>query len=199
MKKRIVTSFLTVCLVMFFSSLAMAQNRVPTEKKEQTKLGKYLTAKEAYAMWQKNSRVVKFLDCRTAEEYVFVGHPPMAYNIPFQLWTGNWDEKKEGYVFQENPDFVAEIREKFKIDDIILVICSSGGRSAKAVDKLTEAGFNNVYNIVTGFAGDKVSPPKNEVCSWEILKHCWKDSHAPWSYQLDPKLVYIPLVSRSRQ
>jgi rhodanese-related sulfurtransferase len=192
MTKRIFGVFGAIYLVMFFSSLAMAQNRVPTEKKFQTKLGKYATAAEAYARWQTNPHGVKILDCRTAEEYVFVGHPPMAYNIPSQLWTGKWDEQKNTYVLKDNPDFLVKIREKFNPGDTILVICSSGGRSAKAVDKLAEAGFHKVYNIVNGFEDDKVTRPNNDDNSWEIMKNCWKGSGAPWSYQLDPKLVYIP-------
>ena len=52
----------------------------------QTSLGLYVTAKEAYDMWQADPGL-KILDVRTPEEYVFVGHAPMATNIPFALQT----------------------------------------------------------------------------------------------------------------
>ena len=34
-------------------------------------------------MWKANPDKIKITDCRTTEEYVFVGHAPMAYNIIF--------------------------------------------------------------------------------------------------------------------
>jgi rhodanese-related sulfurtransferase len=191
MTKRIIVVFGAIFLVMSFNSRAIAQKNVPTEKKLQTKLGKYVTVAEAYEMWQKNPNMVKILDCRTPEEYVFVGHPPMAYNIPFQLWTGNWDERNKAYVLKDNPYFLVKIMEEFKRRDTILVICSSGGRSAKAVDKLAEAGFNNAYIIIKAFDCDRVKGAKSDDNTWEIMKNCWKSNGAPWSYELDPKLVYI--------
>jgi rhodanese-related sulfurtransferase len=191
MKIAILAVFGAIYLVMSCSSLANAQDNVPLQKKFQTKLGKYLTPTEAYEMWRTNPGTVKILDCRTPEEYVFVGHPPMADNIPFQLWTGKWDGNKKAYLLKDNPDFLAKIREKFKPENTILVICSSGGRSAKAVDKLAEAGFKNVYNIINGCDGDSGTGAKSGDNSWEIMKNCWKDNGAPWSYELDPKLVYF--------
>jgi rhodanese-related sulfurtransferase len=116
----------------------------------------------------------------------------MADNIPFQLWTGKWDGSKKAYILEDNPGFLARIREKFKPHDTILVICSSGGRSAKAVDKLAEAGFKNVYNIINSCDGDSGTGSKSDDNSWEIMKNCWKDRGAPWSYDLDPKRVYLP-------
>lgn len=183
---------MVILLALSFISLTLAQSQVAIPKKFQTKLGKYATAMEAYEMWRENPGTVKILDCRTAEEYVFVGHPPMADNIPLQLWTGKWDGNKKAYILEDNPEFMARIREKFKPEDAILVICSSGGRSAKAVDRLAEAGFKNVYNIINGCEGESSTGSKNGKNTWEIMKNCWKESGAPWSYQLDPGLVYIP-------
>lgn len=192
MRKLILAILGASFLVSACASLACAQNQVPLQKKLQTKLGKYATVAEPYEMWRKNPDTVKILDCRTAEEYVFVGHPPMADNIPFQLWSGKWDGTKKAYILEDNPDFMAKIREKFKPEDTILVLCSSGGRSAKAVDKLAEAGFKNVYNLINSCNGESGSGSKNGDNSWEIMKNCWKDSGAPWSYELDQKRVYIP-------
>ena len=47
-----------------------------------TSLGLYVTPQEAYAMWQADPEGVHFLDVRTFEEYIFVGHIEMARNIP---------------------------------------------------------------------------------------------------------------------
>ena len=116
------------------------QPKVPP--KVQTKLGKYVSPTQAYAMWRQDPDRIKILDCRTPEEYVFVGHPPMAYNIPFQLWTGKWDGERKTFILADNPNFLDRAREKFQPQDTILILCSSGGRSAKAAD-----GFKNVGNV----------------------------------------------------
>ena len=50
----------------------------PVAEARQTKLGLYVTAKEAYDMWQADPEGVKILDVRTPEEWVFTGHAPMA-------------------------------------------------------------------------------------------------------------------------
>jgi len=47
---------------------------------QETALG--LTAREAYAKWTAASGTPLILDVRTPEEFLFVGHAPMAWNIP---------------------------------------------------------------------------------------------------------------------
>jgi rhodanese-related sulfurtransferase len=66
-----------------------------------------------------------------------------------------------------------------------------GGRSAKCINRLAKAGFKTVYNIVDGFEGDKVSD-KNDPNYGKRTKNGWKNSGAPWTYDLDPKLMYLP-------
>ena len=189
-------------IILFFLSLAAspgAQERAPEKRltelsvprEKQTILGLYATAKEAYAMWQKNPEEIKMLDCRTPEEYVTSGHPPMAHNVPVRFFTYQFDFTKNTYVMKENLDFVPEVRKRFKPTDTLLVICRSGGRSAVSVNKLAEAGFRKAYNVVDGFEGDPVKDPESHF-EGKYLKNGWKNSGAPWTYQLDPRLVYSP-------
>ena len=63
-----------------------------------------------------------------------------------------------------------KIKEVFQPADVILVTCRSGGRSAKAVNQLAEAGFKNVYNITDGFEGDKVEDTKQRVFGSAYVK-----------------------------
>jgi hypothetical protein len=58
---------------------------IPKEK--QTTLGLYITAREAYDLWQQDPHTVNILDCRTPEEYAFVGHAPIAHNVPSKFMT----------------------------------------------------------------------------------------------------------------
>jgi rhodanese-related sulfurtransferase len=155
-----------------------------------TSLGLYVTAKEAYEMWQADPERIKVLDVRTFEEYVLIGHAEMAANVPLAFPTYNWDANKGNYSVVGNKDFIAHVTERFKPDDTILVMCRSGGRSAMAVNALAKAGFTKVHNIIDGFEGDKVEDPES-IHYGKRMRNGWKNS-APWTYQLDPKLVWLP-------
>jgi rhodanese-related sulfurtransferase len=191
MRKR--TIVLVVSLLFFVGSLAIAtaDTAPPKDAKKHTEAGKYVTALEAYEMWKANPDKIKVLDCRITQEYVFVGHAAMAYNIPSKLWTGKWDGEKKDYELQDNPDFELAAKSKFSQTDTILVMCRSGHRSAASVNRLTKAGFTNVYNIVDGFEGDKIKDEESYL-DGKRMKNGWKNSGAPWTYDLDPKLIYSP-------
>ena len=52
-------------------------------------------------------------------------------------------------------------------DNIVIVMCKSGMRSAKAAQLLSEKGFKT-YNVINGF-----------VCSEDVEPSCWKTSGLP--------------------
>ena len=155
-----------------------------------TSLGLYVTALEAYEVWQADPERTKVLDVRTFEEYVLIGHAEMAANVPLAFPTDNWDAGKGNYSIVVNTDFITQVKERFNLDDTILVMCRSGGRSAMAVNALAKAGFKNVHNIIYGFEGDKVEDPES-IYHGQRMRNGWKNS-APWTYKLDPKLVWLP-------
>lgn len=163
----------------------------PKDPKKHTSLGLYVTAKEAYEMWQKDKDKVKILDVRTPEEYAVVGHPAMAVNIPVQFIVYRWNPEKKDYVWKDNPRFVQEVKKAFKPTDTLLVMCRSGHRAAVAVEKLAKAGFKTVYNVHDGFEGDKVTD-KNDPDFGKRTKNGWKNSGLPWTYDLNPDLIYLP-------
>ena len=165
------------------------EKKLEIPKKKQTTLGLYVTAKQAYAMWQKDKNI-KILDCRTPEEYVFLGHAPMAYNIPGKFMKYKWNAKKKFYVMKDNRRFVKQAKKVFKPTDTIMVMCRSGARSAMCVNKLAKAGFTKVYNIYDGFEGDKVKD-KNSPQYGKRAKNGWRNSGAPWTYDLDTSLIYL--------
>jgi len=164
---------------------------VELPKAKQTTLGLYVTAKEAYEKWMGNPEKVKILDVRTPEEYMFIGHAAIAWNIPLLFQTYIWDEEKGHFSMKPNTDFMSHIKDVFQPDDIILVTCRSGGRSAMAVNQLAAAGFTNVYNITDGFEGDKVKDP-NSVFNGFRMVNGWKNSGAPWTDKVDPKQMRLP-------
>ncbi len=160
-------------------------------KGKQTVLGLYVTAKEAYEKWKAEPEKVKILDVRTPEEYLFVGHPTMAWKIPVAAQTYEWDAGKGHFPMRLLPEFVSRVKEFAKPDDTILVMCRSGGRSAMAVNLLAKAGFEQVYQIMDGMEGDAVEDPAS-VFLGQRLKNGWKNSGCPWTYKLTPDRMVLP-------
>jgi rhodanese-related sulfurtransferase len=115
----------------------------------------------------------------------------MAWNIPIFFQTYAWDAEKGHFSMKPNPEFTEQIKATFKPDDIILITCRSGGRSAMAVNQLASLGYKNVFNITDGFEGDKVHDAES-VFNQKRMVNGWKNSGAPWTYNLDPKLILTP-------
>ena len=161
----------------------------PLPERKQTTLGLYVTAKEAYEKWKSAPDEVKVVDVRTPEEYAFIGHPEAAWNVPLAFVTYQRKDGKTEYGPKMNPDFVAEIKSIAGPDDILLIMCRSGDRSAKAVNQLAAAGFKNAYTITDGFEGDKVKDPES-VFNGKRMKNGWKNS-APWIYDIDPEKIIL--------
>lgn len=159
-------------------------------KGKQTTLGLYVTSQEAYEMWKADPEKVKILDVRTLDEYIYIGHAAMAWNIVAFFQTSEWDADKHHFSMKPNPNFMDQIKGVFNPDDIILVTCRSGSRSAMATNQMAAAGFKNVYNITDGFEGDKVSD-EGSVYHGKRMVNGWKNSGALWTYALDSDLIKI--------
>lgn len=87
------------------------------------------------------------VDVRTAPEWMFVGQPKIARlaNVSWQVFP----------TMAVNPDFEGEVRRAGITEEHeIYLLCRSGVRSAAAARALTQAGFENCYNIAGGFEGD---------------------------------------------
>ena len=170
-------------------SQTTATQGLPAEK--QTTLGLYLSATEAHEKWKATPDKVTILDVRTPEEFLFIGHAEMAWNVPVFAQTYQWDAKKRRFPMQPLPDFVSRVQKIARLDDTLLVMCRSGGRSAMAVNVLAKAGFKNVYNITDGMEGDVVKSP-DSVFRGQRLVNGWKNSGLPWTYQVDPDRMVLP-------
>jgi len=183
--------FFGLCFLLTFTTLSCAaEKQAPTDlpKAKQTSLGLYLTAARAYEKWLAAPESITVFDVRTLEEYIYVGHAPMAWNIPLAFQSHEWDEDNKRFAYQMNPDFISLAKEVAGPEDTILVMCRSGGRSAMAVNALAEAGFKNVYNIIDGMEGDAVKDTQS-VYQGQRLRNGWKNSGLPWSYSIDPLKV----------
>ncbi len=157
-------------------------------RKKQTILNLYLTANKAYDIWKKNPGKITMIDTRTQGEYIFVGHPAMAYNIPVEFLQS---KKLFGYEMRRNKNFVSDVQEKLKKNDIIFVICRSGNRSVTAVNLLARAGFKKAYSVIDGVEGDKLRYPAS-IDNGKRVVNGWKNFKLPWTYHLNSKLIYHP-------
>ena len=169
--------------------MAELQANLPEGKK--TILGLYVTAKEACEQWKAAPEKVKIIDVRTPEEYLFVGHPTMAWKIPVAIQVYEWDAEKKQFPMNLLPDFVDRVKQVAKPNDTLLVMCRSGGRSAIAVNMLAKAGFKHVHNIHDGMEGDAVEDPAS-VFVGQRLKNGWKNAGCPWTYKLTPDRMLLP-------
>lgn len=147
-------------------------------KKKQTRLGLYVTAKEAAGLLHSNKEFA-LIDVRTPEETMFVGYPQnAAANVPFMFIdpSHGFNAKAGSYKLVLNPKFVDGVRAflKRKNAPTLLLMCRSGSRSAAAVNALAEAGFTDVYSVVDGFEGVTDKTGKGALSGW-------KNSGAPWT------------------
>jgi rhodanese-related sulfurtransferase len=160
-----------------------------------TTLGLYVSPQDAYAMWKADPDRVHILDVRTFEEYIFVGHFEMAKNVPlvFPRYDPNGPSmpgRPPGCSGELNPDFVAQVKAAIDPTDTVLVMCGTGARAAMAVNLLAQAGFEQAYNVVTGFEGDRVDDP-GSVFHGKHMRNGWKNSALPWGYEFHPDLMWI--------
>lgn len=101
-----------------------------------------LSPQDAWRLFSRGEAVL--VDVRSAEERKFVGHVPESKHV---AWA-------TGISLSRNPRFVRELEAKGGKDEVILLLCRSGKRSALAAEAATKAGFKHVFNVNEGFEGD---------------------------------------------
>ncbi len=111
-----------------------------------------LHPREAWQLLQDDPRAV-MVDVRSHMEFLFIGHPVGAINIP-------WIDEPDWTI---NPQFAVEVR-KLILGGLdhreggrnvpVILICRSGKRSLEAGEELLRQGFHQVYNVADGFEGE---------------------------------------------
>jgi rhodanese-related sulfurtransferase len=145
--------------------------------------GLYLSPKEAYDAARRSG--VVFVDVRYSEEVKKDGSPNgLDGHVP---WVRMAPLKLGGYTVyqpQINPNFVNDLKSlvanrggRLGRTPVIL-ISTSGERSARAADFLHKAGFGEVYTVVYGFTGGE--HPEDRAQSWQgvNLPHRGKTARA---------------------
>ena len=136
---------------------------------------------EAHVRMGDGSGVV-YIDVRSVPEFE-AGHPEGAINIPlFHLDLVTQQ-------LEPNPDFLAVVTANVSKETPVICGCQMGGRSAKAVLALIDAGYENVVNLRGGFGG-----ARNE--SGEIVVPGWQQADLPVSDDDGPGVSYESLSAR---
>ena len=116
---------------------------------------------EAHKLMQAGAKLV---DVRTKPEMVYVGKVPGSLAVEWQTYPGN----------RENPEFLAELAAVVPKDTPVMFLCRSGARSHSAAEAATRAGWQEAYNVLEGFEGDKdTQGHRNSVGGWRHAKLPW--------------------------
>ena len=193
--KRLIAPIVVLLLMSTFSVSVLAGDWSNLSKKKQTRLGLYMTAEDAYKHTMDNMDKTLFVDIRTPSELNYLGavtvmdaHVPLVF-----MDTTAWNDKKHRYKRANNNNFVSDIDAALKKkglgkDDTVILMCRSGSRSGYAANKLADAGYTKVYNVVDGYEGDKA---KEGADKGRRTVNGWKNSGLPWTYSLDKDYMYF--------
>src|SRR5579872_3948319 len=117
----------------------------------------------------------QLVDVRTTAEWNFVGLPDLSS-------VGRGVQRVEWQRFPSmapNTSFVAEASEAILAaggakDAPVYFLCRSGARSRAAAIAMTQAGFQQAFNVAGGFEGDL------DTESHRGAKSGWKAENLPW-------------------
>ena len=107
-----------------------------------------VTPQEAHALLAADAHV-KLIDVRTNAERDWVGRVAIA---PAQHAAVEWNTYPGGSF---NDRFLEQLGAGADKQDVLLFLCRSGVRSRHAAKLATEHGYQNCFDILEGFEGDK--------------------------------------------
>jgi len=125
-----------------------------------------LTPQEAYQVWR-DAPGAKVVDVRSRAELDWVGRIPGAVEIELLSYPGS----------RPNPGFLAALEQQVDKEVLVMFICRSGGRSHNAALLAMQAGYNECYNVLEGFEGDKdAHGHRNTKGGWRVADLPWAQS-----------------------
>jgi rhodanese-related sulfurtransferase len=157
-----IIAIFTIFLVLGFGiDITWAEGVFVYEKPKVSHPGKELAPLDAYALIKEDPDHMIIIDVRTKA-------------IPLQFMGEVFKEKE--YEMIKNNEFGSDILKKFNPKtDTLFFLCRSGTRAAMALSEAVTAGWpaERAYVILGGRVGGG-----------------WKNEGLPWTYTMNPKLVY---------
>lgn len=115
----------------------------------------------------KSAPGAKLVDVRSKAELDFVGRIPGAIEIEWATYPG----------MKANLNFLAALEQQVDKEALVMFICRSGARSHNAAVAAEQAGYNEVYNVLEGFEGDKdAAGHRNALNGWRAANLPWTQS-----------------------
>ena len=87
----------------------------------------------------------RLVDVRSRAELDFVGRVPGSVEIEWKSYPG----------MLPNAKFLDQLAREVPQDAMVMFLCRSGGRSHETAAVATQAGYQDAYNILEGFEGDR--------------------------------------------
>ena len=123
-----------------------------------------LYPKEAFEIRQ-SAPGAKLVDVRSRAEQDWVGVIPGAVTIEWASYPG----------MNLNPHFVAQLEQQVDKEALVIFFCRSGVRSHHAAVAAANAGYNDCYNMLEGFEGDKdAGKHRNTIGGWRAAGLPWE-------------------------
>lgn len=132
----------------------------------------HISPSDAWAMMQGNPSVT-LIDVRSDMEYLMIGHPKGAVNVPLidaPEWTVD-----EAFVANVRKALLGRVAARDRSSPPLLLICRSGNRSSDAALILTQEGLADVYVVSGGFEGPLDNDyHRNTVAGWRFEGLPWE-------------------------
>lgn len=163
-----------------------AEDSVSPSKR--TSLGLYVDAVSAHRLKSANVQRVVLVDVRSQLEVALVGRvATVDIQVPYAEHTLYRNESGSGWTIAENSGFIDVLVQRLQslnadVDAVIMVMCRSGERSAKVVDRLAEHGYLLAINVIDGFEGDPGEDGRR-------LINGWKNAGLPWTQDTQATLA----------
>ncbi|MEE9231379.1 MAG: rhodanese-like domain-containing protein [Acidobacteriota bacterium] len=123
-----------------------------------------------------------YIDVRSTVEFE-QGHVPDALNIPLL------DLDPSSNQMVPNPDFLSVVEAVLPKDRRIICGCAAGGRSNRAAEIMTQAGYQDIQNMAGGFSGAR--DPMGR-----LVAEGWCDLNLPVSTDSNETTSYASLAQR---
>ena len=150
------------------------QGLILAEKEQQAGVVDDVDVKETWECLQQDPGSV-LIDVRTQAEWAFVGVPDLS-SLGKELFVLEWQHFPQGEV---NPSFTSQLVSMLDAnaagkEAALYFLCRSGGRSRKAAEAMSAAGYRACHNVAGGFEG----PLDN--AAHRGLVAGWKAAGLPW-------------------
>lgn len=141
---------------------------------------KQTTPPQAHEILEKDPAVI-YLDVRTVPEFT-AGHPQRGINIPVVFFQAPGQPAP-------NSDFLKVVEANIPKDATVIVGCQAGGRSQRAAEIMTQAGYTNVTNMQGGFGGGQDQTGR--------VVPGWRDAGLPVSTENGEGVSYTSLATKA--